>query len=172
MGGNKKYMITLTSILMEVAKDMGETIQGLIAKIANILMEVAKDMGESQTATNFEFQDYAMALIALVSIIVTGFIACYNAKKNKEITKMTLDATSQNLITQMHQIEIKESIKKLSELVRTGNVTRIQDLMDSAEGIYIPPSLKKEIKENLNEEFLDIDKVNVILDLINKYISP
>ena len=115
----------------------------------SILMGVANNLVESQTATNFEIQNYVLPLITIISIFATVFIAYYNAKKNKEITKMTLDATTQNLMIQLNQVQIKNSIKKLSELVRTGNVKSIQDFMSSARGIYIPSGLKKEIKERL-----------------------
>ena len=48
-----------------------------------ILMEVANDIVASQTATNFEVQDYIIPIISIISIIATVFIACYNAKKTK-----------------------------------------------------------------------------------------
>lgn len=136
-----------------------------------ILMEVANDIVASQTATNFEVQDYITLLIPIISIIVTGFIAYYNAKKTKEITEMSLEATTKNLIIQLNQEEIKESLKELSKVVDTGHVKLIREVLDTDKGIYIPPSLKRKIEEHLNGN-LDEHEKKVVLDLIRGYIYP
>lgn len=134
----------------------------------SILMEAANNLVESQTATKFEILDYAMPLITIISIFATVFIAYYNIKNTKEITEMSLKATTKNLIIQLNQDEIKESIKNLAEEVDSGEVERIRKFMYSDKGIYIPPSLKGKIEEHLNGD-LDVPEIKVVLDLINTW---
>lgn len=143
-------------------------------------MEVANDIVKSQTATNFESQNYILIvsaiIIPLVSIIATAIasatVACYTIKKNQETTKMNIEANTKNLMIQINQVEMRDSIKKLFKKVKTGDIEKIQGFIDSGEGVYIPASLKKAIKEILKGEMDTDDMINAISDLIDNYISP
>jgi len=128
----------------------------------NITIDVAKivinSQGEGYNYWTIFFQ-LIQYFIPILSIIATGYIAYYTIKNN-----------ARNVFIQANQEKINEAIATLAEKIQRGQVGEIKSFLNSSEGIYIPKSLKVELRKDLNE--IDLNKIEKMLDEISKYLSP
>jgi len=132
-----------------------------IVNETNITIEVSKILVESQNTTNIEYLSYIVPLLAILATAAMAFLS--------------IRANSRNIFIQMNQDEIVKNIKELTHKIQSGDKENILKFLDSENGIYIPTSLKKNIKKILNsthENDLDLKHIEhlkkVVTDCITK----
>lgn len=128
--------------------------------ITIINIDVARVLVNSQTETNTIVKVVKEIILPLASVFVTGFVAYYTIKYN-----------AKNMFIQANQEKIKNSIDNLAGIIKRGQKEEILDFLDSKKGIYVPASIKSEIRTYANEN-IDNDKISKMLDVISEYITP
>ena len=104
-------------------------------------------------------------IIAIFSILITGFIAYYSIKNN-----------AKNIFIQANQEKITNSISILSKKIERGKYDEISTFLNSSEGIYIPIQIKNQIRDYLKDQsdsvILNPELVIKMSDSLSEYISP
>lgn len=125
-----------------------------------------------------------------MAILVSGFVTIF-------VTFISIKYNAKNIYVQANQQKIGESIEKLAEKARRGQIEEIQKFLNSAESIYIPNDLKRKIRKEImkeigkdenpsfcedakqksimlstskKEEFTELHER--VLNIISEYISP
>ena len=104
-------------------------------------------------------------IIAIFSILITGFIAYYSIKNN-----------AKNIFIQANQEKITNSISILSKKIERGKYDEISTFLNSSEGIYIPIQIKNQIRDYLKDQsdsvILNPELVIKMSDSLSEYLSP
>ena len=104
-------------------------------------------------------------IIAIFSILITGFIAYYGIKNN-----------AKNIFIQANQEKITNSISILSKKIERGKYDEISTFLNSSEGIYIPIQIKNQIRDYLKDQsdsvILNPELVIKMSDSLSEYLSP
>ncbi len=104
-------------------------------------------------------------IIAIFSILITGFIAYYSIKNN-----------AKNIFIQANQEKITNSISILSKKIERGKYDEISTFLNSSEGIYIPIQIKNQIRDYLKDQsdsvILNPELGIKMSDSLSEYLSP
>ena len=129
----------------------------------NITIDVANIVVNAQSeGYNYWtlFFQLIQSFIPIISIIATVYIAYYTIKNN-----------AKNVFIQANQEKTNEAIITLSKKIKRGDADEIKSFLNSSEGIYIPKSLKVELRKDLTEN-IDLSKIEIMLDKISEHITP
>lgn len=130
--------------------------------ISKLIIENASTPNNSSLISNI------VALIPIATILLSIY-TIYVTKKNLETQ---LNHEERKMLIQINQQEIVNSTKKLIEKVETGDKEIILEFLESGDALFIPPEIKKKIRDYLKKEtvnILDSSRVTKIRDMIRIY---